>query len=252
MDTGFSDRDLVAMATRDAASILGWSKVLGSIRPGARADLIVLDGTSTDPYKALVDATETAIVARRDQRRAALRHHDAHDAAGRVGRTRHHRRPPANALHGPAIGRRGCCRNLARDKRSERSSTPCAGCRRWRRPRKRQKGTGAGDGGSAPRPGPPVWFLALDELESTGSELRPRLPGSQGARHRAAPRSAGRARRPALPTRHADDARSRSPSPTTTTSSTASPRRRCCLRTFGSKLKGHVLRRRSAALSDVH
>ena len=29
MDAGFSDRDLVAMATRDAASILGWSNVLG-------------------------------------------------------------------------------------------------------------------------------------------------------------------------------------------------------------------------------
>ena len=61
MDTGFSDRDLVAMATREAASILGWQNVLGSIRSGARADLIVLDGTSTDPYKALVHAAETAI-----------------------------------------------------------------------------------------------------------------------------------------------------------------------------------------------
>ena len=45
MDTGFSDRDLVAMATRDAAAILGWQQRLGSLRPGARADLIVLDGT---------------------------------------------------------------------------------------------------------------------------------------------------------------------------------------------------------------
>jgi hypothetical protein len=31
------------------------------------------------------------------------------------------------------------------------------------------------------RSGPPIWFLALDELESTGSELRHRLPGAQGA-----------------------------------------------------------------------
>ena len=61
MDTGFSDRDLVAMATREAASILGWQNVLGSIRSGARADLIVLNGTSSDPYKALVNATETAM-----------------------------------------------------------------------------------------------------------------------------------------------------------------------------------------------
>ncbi len=28
--------------------------------------------------------------------------------------------------------------------------------------------------------GRPVWFLALDEIEPTGSELRPRLPGPQG------------------------------------------------------------------------
>ena len=59
MDTGFTDRDLVAMATRDAASILGWQNVLGSLRPGARADMIVVDGTSGDPYEALVRAAET-------------------------------------------------------------------------------------------------------------------------------------------------------------------------------------------------
>ena len=37
------------------------SNVLGSLRPGARADLIVLDGTPADPYKALVAAKETAL-----------------------------------------------------------------------------------------------------------------------------------------------------------------------------------------------
>ena len=51
MDTGFTDRDLVAMATRDAASILGWQNVLGSLRPGARADIIVLDGTPAIPTR---------------------------------------------------------------------------------------------------------------------------------------------------------------------------------------------------------
>ena len=43
------------------------------------------------------------------------------------------------------------------------------------------------------RSGPPVWFLALDELESTGSELRHRLPGAQGARQRPAHRDGPRA-----------------------------------------------------------
>ena len=61
LQTGFSDRDIVAMPTRDAASILGWEQVLGSIRPGARADLIVLDGTPDDPYRTLIGALETSL-----------------------------------------------------------------------------------------------------------------------------------------------------------------------------------------------
>ena len=48
------------------------------------------------------------------------------------------------------------------------------------------------------RSGPPIWFLALDELESTGSELRHRLPGAQGGvsgpRLGTAPRAPSRCR----------------------------------------------------------
>jgi len=55
----FSARDIVAMATREAARILKWEDVLGTIEAGKRADLIVVDGTGADPYDALIRAKET-------------------------------------------------------------------------------------------------------------------------------------------------------------------------------------------------
>lgn len=55
------NRDIVAMATCDAAAILGWSKVIGSIEPGKRADIIVVRGSLGDPYDALITADEAHI-----------------------------------------------------------------------------------------------------------------------------------------------------------------------------------------------
>ena len=57
----FDARDLVAMATRDAAAILKWRKALGTLEPGKRADVVVIDGTVGDPYEALIQARETSI-----------------------------------------------------------------------------------------------------------------------------------------------------------------------------------------------
>ena len=53
-----TDADLVAMATCTPAVMLGWGTALGSLEAGKRADLIVVPGTSKDPYTALIDATE--------------------------------------------------------------------------------------------------------------------------------------------------------------------------------------------------
>lgn len=57
----FSARDLLAMATRDAAAILKWHRSLGSIEPGKRADLVVITGKTGDPYEAFIKAKETSI-----------------------------------------------------------------------------------------------------------------------------------------------------------------------------------------------
>jgi len=58
----FSARDIVAMATRDAARILKWDQALGTIDVGKRADLLVITTVATDPYEALIRAKETDIV----------------------------------------------------------------------------------------------------------------------------------------------------------------------------------------------
>ena len=49
----FAAREIVAMATRNAARILKWDKVAGTIKAGTRADLLVIDSTAADPYEAL-------------------------------------------------------------------------------------------------------------------------------------------------------------------------------------------------------
>ncbi|HEY7049944.1 MAG TPA: amidohydrolase family protein [Jatrophihabitantaceae bacterium] len=56
-----SGHDLVAMATRTPAQLLGWGAHLGSLEPGKRADLIVVNTTRGDPYDTLIDATEAGI-----------------------------------------------------------------------------------------------------------------------------------------------------------------------------------------------
>ncbi len=57
----FSDRDIVSMATRQAAAILQWDAALGSLEAGKRADLLVISGATGDPYESVVTAKETSI-----------------------------------------------------------------------------------------------------------------------------------------------------------------------------------------------
>ena len=181
MDTGFTDRDLVAMATRDAASILGWQNVLGSLRPGARADMIVADGTAGDPYEALVRAAETDLslvmingVPRFGTTSLMTQLGASGERVTIGGRQRmlFMKQPSADeVVAGISLGQAkrtlvDALRRLpalASDLENSRSGPARAMAER------------------IARSGPPIWFLALDELESTGSELRHRLPGTQGA-----------------------------------------------------------------------
>ena len=57
----FQARDIIAMATREAARILKWDKVAGTIKAGSRADLLAIAGMAADPYQTLLHARETDI-----------------------------------------------------------------------------------------------------------------------------------------------------------------------------------------------
>jgi cytosine/adenosine deaminase-related metal-dependent hydrolase len=57
----FTPQELVAMATINAAQILKWDGVLGSLEPGKRADILALNGRSDDPFMQLIEARETTI-----------------------------------------------------------------------------------------------------------------------------------------------------------------------------------------------
>jgi len=55
------DPDILALATINAARILKWESELGSIEKGKRADLLVLQGNTGDPYQTFFNRSETAI-----------------------------------------------------------------------------------------------------------------------------------------------------------------------------------------------
>lgn len=57
----FTDEELVALATRNAASILKWDSLIGTIEPGKLADLLIVRGSKSKPYTALIKAAETDI-----------------------------------------------------------------------------------------------------------------------------------------------------------------------------------------------
>jgi cytosine/adenosine deaminase-related metal-dependent hydrolase len=57
----FTKPEILALATTNAAKILKWDAVLGSIEPGKRADLMVVRGRLGDPYDRIINARETSI-----------------------------------------------------------------------------------------------------------------------------------------------------------------------------------------------
>jgi 5-methylthioadenosine/S-adenosylhomocysteine deaminase len=61
LDRLFSDRELVAMVTRNPARALGWSAVAGQIAENFIGDVVVVDRLDSDPYRSLIRATETHV-----------------------------------------------------------------------------------------------------------------------------------------------------------------------------------------------
>ncbi len=56
-----NDADILALATINAARILKWDKVLGSIENGKRADLMIMSGTLGDAYQSFLNRSESSI-----------------------------------------------------------------------------------------------------------------------------------------------------------------------------------------------
>lgn len=171
----FPDDELAAMATCDAARILGWEHALGSLAAGMRADIVGVHGITGDPYTTLVDAVDSDI---------AL---VVINGTARAGETSLMRAltssPPAVVLETSAPG-------LASDHAVnlyQSDADPAVGNLTLTRADQLVRGAlaalanGAGpqsDHASMPprSDGAPVWHLALDEIQLTGAELRPRLP----------------------------------------------------------------------------
>ncbi|MEV6550342.1 amidohydrolase family protein [Streptomyces sp. NPDC051597] len=165
----FSDRELVAMVTRDAARILRWESALGSLGAGMRADLVVVAGTHGDPYTSLVDARDE------DIRLVAV------DGVARYGSGRLMRALAPGENLEPVPGTAGEHVLRLDDGTAD---TIVAGLSLGEAT-ERLAGALADLPALAATPVPPItaspgggvrWQLALDEIEPTGAELRPRLP----------------------------------------------------------------------------
>jgi 5-methylthioadenosine/S-adenosylhomocysteine deaminase len=188
---GISRHDIVAMATRTAAKILGWASVLGTIEPGKRADLLVVDGTSADPYDQLIRAKETDIAlivingVPRFGRNAFMSDLGATGEALTIDsqkRTLFLKQATQDSLVGAiklsqatAMLKDALSKLPALAKEMERPK-PVAMIGR--------------------RQAPTTWQLALDEIEDTGFDLRPRLPSRQNRQLTGATRRAAVAAKP--------------------------------------------------------
>jgi 5-methylthioadenosine/S-adenosylhomocysteine deaminase len=171
----FSDRDIVAMTTRTAAAILRWQDALGSLERGKRPDIVVIEGTGGDPYEHLLQADE------RDVKLVLV------GGIARYGTESLLKRLGADGLETVRVGGRAQALNLRQE-----TADPAVGAISLRDARDRltdalknleqladaaeQHGTPLHRMLAAAEDEPVRWGLALDELEPTGVELRPRLP----------------------------------------------------------------------------
>lgn len=174
LDGLLTARDLVAMATRDAARILKWERALGTLEAGKRADLLVIDSTAGDPYDALVRAKETDIrlvmingIARYGipALMAPLAPENQTVRVGGEVRRLFLKQATADpdvaavSLRTATVLLRAALRDIAKLAKEAEKPRPAAAGRRV-----------------LDAPARPVWSLVLDEIQDRGVDLRPRLP----------------------------------------------------------------------------
>jgi hypothetical protein len=167
----FSARDVVAMATREAAAVLKWEAALGTLERGKRADLIAIDGDDGDAYEALIKAKETSI------RLVMINGIPRYGTPGMMKALGH---------VGEALRVGGRARQLFLEQQTadpDVAAVPLATARSVLRKAFRNLPKLAAEiekpkpkpaASHAPRP--VVWSLALDEIQSIGVDQRPRLP----------------------------------------------------------------------------
>ncbi|MDM0076009.1 amidohydrolase family protein [Variovorax sp. J2P1-59] len=170
----FTARDLLAMATRDAAKILKWEQALGSIEADKRADLVVMDGAAGEPCEAFIRARETDIrlvvingVARYGIP-SAMQALGAKGEALKVG-GQSRQVFLAQETGDPDVGQVSLKAATAALKKAFKNLKSLA--RDIEKPKVRKPALMSAD---APRRA--VWGLALDEIKDTGVDQRPRLP----------------------------------------------------------------------------
>jgi 5-methylthioadenosine/S-adenosylhomocysteine deaminase len=168
-DQAFDDKALLAMATTDAAKILHWERLIGSLEAGKRADLMVLAGTPADPYGAFFTTPETAVtfvlvngIPRFGTTELFAQVGLAGETVKLDGQVRRLNLAPGGAGADPAVDEVSFAH--ARDSLTQ-ALTDLPNLANAA-PRAIPFGVGA----------PTQWFLALDELAPTGVELRPNLP----------------------------------------------------------------------------
>jgi hypothetical protein len=170
----FAARDLVAMATRNAAAILKWHKALGTLEAGKLADVVVIAGTVGDPYEALIQAKETAIqlvmingVARYGMPEL-MRALGTEGQSLRVGGEMRRLFLEQNTAD-PEVA--NVSLSAARSALRKAFGDLPKLARELERPKPKKAVRAALDASE-----PVVWSLALDEIQDTGVEQRPRLP----------------------------------------------------------------------------
>ncbi|MFD0638246.1 amidohydrolase family protein [Catenulispora yoronensis] len=178
----FTATDLVAMATCDAAKILRWDHALGTLTAGYKADITAVTGTTGDPYLTLIDATDedVAVVvidgAPRYGRTPLMK--TLRPSAGTALETDVPGIPPTHAVDlarddpDPAVGNLALAdaTALVAKALSTLAAKPQALMSEVA-PLLPAVAAARGNNASGPN-----WRLALDEIQPTGEELRPRLP----------------------------------------------------------------------------